>query len=373
MKRLKVAPRSPDWEQLRTGTWSASTAATLVVAENAKLLKRAAAEKGVDLDIEPLLSVGLTKGDHTLWSIWAEKMGSIPRRPPRKSPLWGSPHEDLVVRALEKREMMCVSRNITAVSSECPGILATFDAMALPSTDTSVEAPYGFPVEARCLDFHGRQKLWEQHNKMRPAIRAMPHLWCQIQHQIYVSQAPYGWFAASGVELDKVNGIAKAIFTITEKVPRDEKFIKAYVAAAKFFHEHYIFAFNAPPMLVQDELFARSLADMTDFDAALATDNHEKAVDLYLSALHEEQAAAKRREDLEAKLLVAAEKLRPAGGSNVTLDNRLEVTFSATTQTSWVKVAKALAHLAGLAEVPPDLIDKCKSKLKESSSLKELV
>jgi len=79
MKRLTMEPRTPAWYEVRDESWTASMAATLVAKENATLLQSHAAAKGIVLDIDPLLEVGLDEFfENTLWTAWAQKNGAFP-------------------------------------------------------------------------------------------------------------------------------------------------------------------------------------------------------------------------------------------------------------------------------------------------------
>ncbi len=372
MKRIEVAPRTAEWHAYRADSWTASAAATLVASKNAILLRDYAATKGVTLDIEPLLEVGLeTFFENTLWSVWAEKMGRIPRFGGNEHTARGTENEDKVVRQFEADQLMMVERDVTALSSEYAGLLASFDAVAPASTDPTVFARFGFPVEAKCPAFQSRKKLWDSKKSGALAVMGLPYYWCQVQHQIYVAEAPYGWFAAAGVE--EVDGVEKVVFPIVEKVPRNERFLTAYVAAAKFYHSEFIDAYVEPPKLPEDEALLVSLAEKAAFDRAIAEEDHGTAVDLYLNALREEKAAEERRAKLEEKVLLAAAKLRADGVDVVVLADRLQVSYSSSSSTSWQKVAKELAKKAGFTEVPEEVLKACTNKPRESTKLKELV
>lgn len=388
MERISVEPRTAEWHEYRSESWTASAAATLVAAKNATLLRDYAATKGVTLDIAPLLKVGMDEFfENTLWTAWAQKNGRIPQFKGNEHTTRGTRFEELVVVEFEKKEMMTVEREVTAFSSEYRGLLASFDALAPQSSDPTVHAPFGFPVEAKCPAFVSRKKLWDKRKEGGLAIMGLPYYWCQVQHQIYVAQAPYGWFVASGVDevTDPVTGVVthKVEYTIIEKIPRDDEYLAAYVAAAKFFHSEFIEAYKEPPKLPADEAMIESLVKAAAFDAAMASDDPEVAVDLYLEAVATEELAKQRRADLEAKVLEAASRMRAAGVDvvkladgveEVKLVDRLKVTFTpATTSTSWQKVAAKLAVAAGHKDVPADVIDACQTKKKESVKLKEVV
>lgn len=374
MKRIQVEPRTEAWHAYRADSWTASVAATLVASRNAIALRDFAATRGVTLDIAPLLKVGIeTFFENTLWSVWAEKMGRIPRFGGNEHTERGTRYEELVVRQFESSELILAEREVTVLSSDYAGMLASLDALAPPSSDTTVPSPYGFPVEAKCPAFQSRKKLWDSKKAGKLAILGLPYYWCQVQHQIYATEAPYGWFAAAGVEEDDATGEPKVVFPLVEKVPRDDDFLKAYVAAAKFYHATFIEAYTEPPKLPEDELLLHRLAEKAAFDRAIADGDHEVAVDLYLSAVKEEAELKTRREELEAKVLQAAAKLRAAGVEVVTLADRLQVAYSTTESTSWQKVAKELAKKAGLPDIPKEVLDACKNKARENVKLKEIV
>lgn len=373
MKRLTVAPRTPDWHAIRAESWTASAAATLVASENAVALRDYAATKGVTLDIAPLLAVGLeTFFENTLWSVWAEKMGRIPRFGGNEHTARGTEYEEKVLKVFEAQELLLAEREVTALSSSYGGFLASFDALAPSSSDLAVVAPYGFPVEAKCPAFQSRKKLWDSKKAGALAVMGLPYYWCQVQHQIHVAEAPYGWFVAAGVELDEKTGEEKVVFPICEKVPRDEKFLTAYVAAAKFYHEHFIEAYEEPPKLPSDVLLLQRLVEKAAVDRAIADDDLEVAADLYFVAVREEKELKARREALGKKLEDAARKLRPEGADVVVLADRLRVKYTIPESTSWRKVATVLAAKAGLSEIPTELLDSCKSTGTERVTLSEV-
>ncbi|KVZ92611.1 YqaJ viral recombinase family protein [Burkholderia ubonensis] len=372
MKRLECAPRTPDWYAIRAESWTASAAATLVVRENAEMLRDYAATKGVTLDIAPLLKVGLESYfENTPWTAWAEKMGRIPRFAGNDHTARGQENEERAVTYFEKEKMLLAEREVTALSSEHPWLLASFDAIVPASSDTSVVAPNGFPLEAKVPAFQSRKKLWEA-KKLGLAIMGLPYYWCQMQHQMLVSDAPYGLFVAIGVEVEK-DGTEKIVFPIIEKVPRDDDFLTAYTAIAKFFFDEFIDCYIEPPMLPSDKKLLDSLVEQAAFDKAIAEADHDTAVEMYFDAVRAEDAAKARKAELEAKVIAAAAAMRAEGMDVVMLADRLEVTYSRSSSVSWQKVAKQVAKDAGLPDVPPAVIEACKGKEKESVKLKEVV
>lgn len=375
MKRLTVAPRSEEWHAIRAESWTASQAAMLVARENAELLAECAAKKGITLDIAPLLAVGLdTFYENTPWKVWAEKTGLIPRFQGNADTERGVRNEERVLQYFETESMLMAEREVTATSSAHPWLLASFDAMVPSSSDPAVVAPYGFPVEAKCPAFQSRLKLWDA-KKSGMAILGLPYYWCQVQHQILVAEAPYGYFVAAGYEVDAKDPAAgeKIVFPLMEKVPRDDAFLTAYIAIAKFYFEEYIYTYTEPPKLPSDEALLASLVAKADFDRAIAEDDHETAVEMFLDAKRAEELAAARRKELEEKVLSAAAKLRAEGSDVVVLASRLEVSWGRSATVSWQKVAKEVAKAAGLPEIPPATIEACKGAPKESSKLKEVV
>lgn len=371
MKRLTMAPRTPAWYAVRAESWTASAAAVLVVKENAELLRDYAASKGVTLDISPLLAVGLTSYfGNTLWTAWAEKVGRIPRFRGNEHTERGQENEVLVLDHFESSQMLVVERDVTATSSSDQCLLASFDAVAPASSDTTVSAPYGFPVEAKCPAFNSRKKLWDAKKAGGLAIMGLPYYWCQVQHQMLVSEAPYAWFVAGGAEEDETTKAVKIVFPIVEKVPRDEAFLTAYRAAAKFYHEEFIEGYVEPPKLPSDEAMLRELAEQAAFDKAIASSDTEAAVDLYLTALKAEEDAAKRRKELEAKLLKAAADARAEGSDVVVLADKVQVLYSNTKTVAWQKVAKELGKKVGGIE--PAIVDACTSE-RSSVRIKEVL
>ncbi|MBU9199960.1 YqaJ viral recombinase family protein [Burkholderia multivorans] len=373
MKRLSIAPRTPDWHAVRAESWTASAAAMLVARENAELLRDAAAAKGVTLDIAPLLKVGLDKFfENTPWSNWAEKVGRIPRFSGNEHTARGHENEERILQVFEQEQMFMVEREVTALSSEHSWLLASFDALAPASSDTSVSAPNGFPVEAKCPAFQSRKKLFDAKKAGGLYISGLPYYWCQVQHQILVADAPYGWFVAAGVEVNEKTGKEEVVFPVMEKVPRDDAFLKAYIAIAKFYFEEYVDSFIEPPMLPSDHRLLDLLAEKAAFDKAIAEADHDTAVELYLTALRQEEAAAERRKELEAKVVAAASAMREEGKDVVLLADRLQVTYSSTKTVSWQKVAKELVKVAGLPEIPPAVLSACENKARETVKLKEV-
>jgi len=382
MKRLEVEPRSAEWHAIRAESWTASAAAMLVVKENAELLRDAAAAKGITLDIAPLLKVGLESFyGNTPWTAWAEKQGRIPRFAGNEHTARGQENEERVLAHFEKESMVLIEREVTALSDAHPWLLASFDAVAPQSTDPSVVAPNGFPVEAKCPAFQSRRKLWDaKKTGIGLAIMGLPYYWCQVQHQMLVAEAPYAWFVAAGVEEEEVETptgktkVMKVVFPIFEKVPRDDDFLKAYVAIAKFYHETYIEDFEEPPMLPSDQALLKILVEKAQFDKAMAEADHATAVELYFNAKTEADAAKARLEELEAKVLEAAGKMRKGGDEVILLADRLEVKYSTSPgSVTWKSVATQVAKDAGLSEVPPAVIKACTQKDKESIKLKEVV
>lgn len=372
MKRLTCAPRTPEWHAIRAESWTASTAAVLVARPNAELLRDYAADKGVKLDIEPLLEIGLESFyENTLWKVWAEKTGRIPRFMGNAHTERGTRYEEQIVRFFEKDRLLLVEPDVTATSLEHNWLLASFDALAPASSDPSVYAPNGFPLEAKCPAFHSRKKLWDARKSGSLAIMGLPYYWCQVQHQMLVSKAPYAWFVAAGVETDE-DGAEKVVFPIVEKVPRDERFLVAYQAAAKFFYEEFIYNFEEPPKLASDVAMLKALTEKAAFEKAMAESDHATAVELYLSALRDEAAAESRRKELEAKVVSAAAALRAEGSDVVLLADRLQVTYTSAASVSWQKVAKELVKVAGLPDIPAEVVTACTGKPKESVKLKEV-
>ncbi|KWA84036.1 hypothetical protein WL29_21970 [Burkholderia ubonensis] len=343
----------------------------MVVRENAEMLRDAAAAKGVTLDIAPLLKVGLESYfENTPWMAFAEKTGRVPRFAGNDHTERGQSNEERAIKWFEEDKMLMVEREVTALSSEHQWLLASFDGMVPASSDPSVHAPNGFPVEAKVPAFQSRKKLWDA-KKVGLAVMGLPYYWCQMQHQMLVAEAPYGWFVAIGVEVDK-DGTEKIVFPIVEKVPRDDDFLRAYLAVAKFFFEEYLDVYEEPPMLPSDKAFVDKLIANAAFDKAIADADHDTAVDMYLEACRAEEEAKARRAELEAKVLAAATSMRAEGSDVVLLADRLEVSYSRSQAVSWQKVAKQVAKDAGLPDIPPAVIDACKSKEKESAKLKEV-
>lgn len=374
MKRLDVAPRTPDWYRIRSESWTASVAAVLVVKDSAVMLRDYAATKGVTLDIEPILEVGLMDFyGNTPWTVWADKMGKIPRFRGNAHTERGTTNEEFVLKNFERNEFFLVEREVTVLHKDMGWLLASYDGLAPPSSDRSVVCPNGFPVEAKCPAYGSRKKLFDSRKAGKLAIMGLPYYWCQVQHQIAVADAPYGWFTAAGVEPDAKTGELLLKFPITEKVPRDERFIKAYLPLAEFYHSEFIDNFVEPPMLDSDRQLMKELTEKAAFDKAVADQQHDVAVDLYLEAFQRHADAKKLMDELEERVLGVAAGLRVEGSDLVLLDDRLQVTYSKSQSTSWQKVAKALASMVGMTEIPADVLEKCKGSAREQVKLKEVV
>src|SRR5690606_21122216 len=110
------------------------------------------------------------------------------------------------------------------------------DALAPSSSDSTVVAPNGFPVEAKCPAFPSRKLLFDSRKEGKLAVMGLPYYWCQVQHQILVADAPYGWFVACGAEEDPATGKIKMVYPIMEKVPRDQRVLEAYEACIQFYY-----------------------------------------------------------------------------------------------------------------------------------------
>lgn len=374
MKRLEIEPHTDLWMQIRNESLTASMAAVFFAKDNAKLLKSYALSKGVDLDIDPLLELGLEDFfEHTLWTLWADKEGRIPRFKGNAETERGVRNEDRILDLFESNELILVERDITATKSNPDDwILASFDGLAPASSDMSVEAPYGFPIEAKCPAFPSRKKLWDSKKEGNLAVMGLPYYWCQIQHQIMVAEAPYGWFVAAGVEEDTKSGEVKTVFPIIEKVPANERVIAAYKAAIEFYYKEFILGVEEPPKLESDEKLIESLIEKAEFDKAMASGETGEAIELYLEAKKAEDEAVKRRKELEAKVIEAAKALRDENSEVVVLAGKISVSFTTSQSVSWTKVAAQLASESGMSEIPKEVIEANKSNPRESIRLREV-
>lgn len=369
MKRLKVEPRSPEWHAARADAWTASLAAVIAVPANAALLQKCAADKGVTLHIDELARAGVTSFfGNTLWTVWADKMGRIPRFKGNADTDRGVRNEENVIVLFEEEKMILVEREVTAYAEGKDWLLASFDGRVPSESDISVVAPNGFPMEAKCPAFQSRKKLFDARKKGLLYVQGLPYYWCQVQHQIYVADAPYGWFAAAG--FDEKTG--KMVFPVMEKVPRDDLFLDQYIAAADFFYHNYIYTGEEPPRLPSDEQLLADLTERAAFDKALKEENLDAAGDLYFAILEEEKDVIARRKALEAKLVAAARKCRvkPDGEEEeVELDGLFKVKFGMASSVSWQKVAQKLAP-AGV--IPEATIKDCTGKPRESIKVQTL-
>lgn len=396
MEILTVEPRTDAWHAIRAETWTASLAATLCSRPNAELLRLVAKAEGVELDIQPLLDVGMNSFfENTLWRVWAQKMGYIPKFEGNDHTARGQRYEELVIQSFEKKHLFKVEREVTALSSEYAGFLASFDAIAPQSTDTSILAPNGYPVEAKCPAFPTRKKMWDSRKEGKLAVMATPYYWCQVQHQMLVADAPYAWFIAAGVEHvlpnpkfgapdepefieakeDDPAAITRTCFPIYEKIDRDVRFLKAYDAAARFYHQHFLVQFNEPPKLPEDWEYERQLILDAELAKAGATGNDTLIADAYLEALEAVEKAKAELERIQKRVEEAAMRVMDADGEEVAiLANRLEITKSTTGGgVQWQKVANQLAKDAGMTEIPTDVTDKFKTRSSTKLKIKEVV
>lgn len=367
MDRLKVEPRTPEWHEARADAWTASMAAVIAVPANAALLQTYAASKGVTLHIDELARAGVTSFfGNTLWTVWAGKVGRIPRFKGNVDTERGQANEENVMKLFEREKMFIVEREVTAYAAGSKWLLASFDGVVPQSSDIGVRAPNGFPLEAKCPAFQSRRKLFESKKSGQLAIMGLPYYWCQVQHQIAVADAPYGWFAAAG--FDEKTGAM--VFPIMEKVPRDDVFLDQYLAAAKFFYDEFIYTGAEPPRLPSDEQLLADLAEKAAFDKALKEENLEAASELYLASLATEKEVIERRKALEKKLVEAARKrrLKPDEDEDVELDGLFKVSFAMTSSVSWQKVAESLSP-GGIGEAT---IKACTGKPRESVKVKPL-
>jgi len=369
MKRLELEPRSDAWHAARDDAWTASLAATLAVPENAMALKKYAAAKGVTLEVDMLIANAGVKSfyGNTLWTVWAAKTGRIPRFKGNDHTKRGQSNEEGVIQMFEQKQLIGVEREVTAIANEADKkwLLASFDGLVPASSDKSVTAPFGFPLEAKCPAFQSRKKLFDSKKKGKLYIMGLPYYWCQVQHQILVAQAPYGWFVAAGFD-EKTNEL---VFPVIEKVPRDDDFLEQYEAAAAFYYQEFIYLGEEPPRLLSDEQLLRDLADKAAFDHAMAAHDIDGAAELFFAAQAAEKAAIEVRKNLEAKLIAAARDLRRAPADDeesVELAGLLTVNFSKTSSVSWQKVAEKLSP----AGVPKDVIEGCTGKPREAVKVK---
>lgn len=372
MTRLAVEPRTEAWHAVRAESWTASQAAMLCVRENAELLRDHAAANGVTLNIAPLVALGMESFfGHTPWQVWAEKNGQIPRFKGNDATERGQRNEEKVVSFFEKAQMVLVEREVTATADGNPWLLASFDGVVPADTDLTVVAPNGFPLEAKNPAFPSRRKLSESKKMGKLAIMGLPYYWCQVQHQLLVSEAPYGWFVACGVETDK-DGVEKIVFPVIEQVPRDDAFLAAYLEIARYYHREFIDAFVEPPKLPSDKVLIDRLIAEAEVDKALMDGDVGSIVEYYAQLLADEVELAERRKSIEAKLTTLAATLRGEGDTSVTLADSISVEYSTSASTSWQKMAKEFAKRLGMATIPAAELETFKGPAKESVKIKLL-
>ena len=349
MKRLSVDPRAAEWHTARNESWTASAGAVLVARPNAELLKKCAAEKGIELDIEPLLAVGIEDFfGNTPWKSWAEKMGQIPRFKGNADTERGVSYETLILDEFEGILLEPIEREVTAISDDKPWLLASFDGVATDVRD----GVFRIPVEAKCPAFNSRKKLFDSRKAGKLAVMGLPYYWVQVQHQILVADAPYGYFVAAGVE-EQEDGTVKTVFPIYEKVPRDDAFLQAYEAIAKFYYEHYIYVMEEPPKLPSDEALLAELQIQAEMHRALTTDDSKSVAELYKEALAKKEEATNVLSLIEAQFLKAAALKRQEGEAKVEVVAGVEVVYSEARTVAWQKMAK---HFGG-EKIPTETLE----------------
>ena len=200
MKIINLAQRSPAWHAWRKAGLSASAASII-------------------LGRHP---------DKTLWRLWAEKTGRAVEEDLSKNP-----H---VMRgfALEDRARQCAERvlgedfllPVCGQSDESPCLLASFDGLTASGIPTELKCPAQSTYES--VVFEGEQS--EAYRRYLP----------QVQQQLYVADASYGWL----LFYSPANKQPHRIY----KVVPDEALILDLVARAQAFMGENIGKDNARPL-----------------------------------------------------------------------------------------------------------------------------
>lgn len=177
MKIINLPQRSPEWHLWRSGGVSASAAAVI-------------------MGISPY---------KTLWRLWAEKTGRAVEEDLSRNPnvLRGFELEDRARQCCEKVLSEDFLLPVCAASEKNPLILASFDGL----TEDNV------PTELKCPS----QKSYDNVVKDCEGSEAYQLYYPQVQQQIYVADAPYGWLMFYA----PTNNGDHRIF----KIQRDDSFI----------------------------------------------------------------------------------------------------------------------------------------------------
>ena len=189
MKIINLPQRSPEWHQWRKGGLSASVAAVI-------------------LGISPY---------KTLWRLWAEKTGRAVEEDLSKNPnvMRGFQLEDRARQCCEKVLGEEFLLPVCAESDKNPLILASFDGL----TEANI------PTELKCPCQKNYQSVVAEGENSDSYKLYYP----QVQQQIYVADAPYGWL----MFYSPANNGDHRIF----KVPRDDILIAHLVSGIEEFWE----------------------------------------------------------------------------------------------------------------------------------------
>ncbi|MFC1353962.1 MAG: endonuclease [gamma proteobacterium symbiont of Clathrolucina costata] len=216
MKIINLPQRSPEWHVWRKGGVSASAAAVILNRSPYK----------------------------TLWRLWAEKTGRAVEEDLSKNPnvMRGFKLEDRARQCCERALGEDFLLPVCAQSDDNPLVLASFDGL----TESNI------PTELKCPC----EKNYDSVVKDGEASESYELYYPQIQQQIYVADAPYGWLMFYSPE---DNGDHRLL-----KVPRDDALISDLVTGIEQFWDR-VQKDQPPPMDLERDLFIPSDREANDW------------------------------------------------------------------------------------------------------------
>lgn len=216
MKIINLPQRSPEWHQWRKGGVTASDAAVI-------------------LGISPY---------KTLWRLWAEKTGRAVEEDLSRNPnvMRGLKMEDRVRQCCEKVLGEDFLLPVCAESDENPLFLASFDGV----TESNI------PTELKCPCQKNYESVVAEGENSEPYKLYYP----QVQQQIYVADAPYGWL----MFYSPANNGDHRIF----KVLRDDTLIADLVSGIDGFWDK-VQKDQPPAMDLERDLYIPSDMDANDW------------------------------------------------------------------------------------------------------------
>lgn len=251
MRYVNMPQRSPEWLEWRKQGITAT-------------------ESGVILGISPY---------KTPWRLWAEKVGrAIPANLDHVPQVrYGREHEDHVRELFEQAHGEFVTP-ACAESDKHPLFRASFDGLTMDD----------LPVEIKCPGEGTLQDVLER-KEQSDAYRLYS---VQVQHQLLVSEAPYGWL----VFYDGRNGEEKLI---EFRIERDEALIRKIIEEGTRFWNDYIVPKKEPPMDLQRDVWFPQGDDIAVCTQVAhdyrALDEEVRSLSAKLTELKSRQASMKER------------------------------------------------------------------------------